>query len=172
MSSATTFTTRATSHLAGKYLTVGLADEAYAISVLKVREIIRLQPITAVPQLPSSIRGVINLRGRVIPIVDLRTHFGLVAETTSRTCIVVVQLVVAARPLPLGLIVDRVEDVAQIGAGEIEGPPDFGAAVPAGYLLGIAKVKGQVKLLLDLERVFTSEADRAIVRQVAGQELA
>lgn len=144
----------AASALAGKYLTVRLADEAYALSVLKVREIIRVQRITPVPQMPPSVKGVINLRGRVIPILDLRTHFGFAAEETVRTCIVVVQLATArGSTLQMGLIVDSVEDVAPIGAAEIEPAPDFGTVVQADYLLGLAKSRGQVKLLLNIDRV-------------------
>jgi purine-binding chemotaxis protein CheW len=144
----------APSALAGKYLTVGLAGESYAISVHTVREIIRIQNITPVPQMPPSVRGVINLRGRVIPILDLRTHFGLEAATTAQTCIIVVQLTgPGGRALPMGLIVDAVHDVALITAAEIEPAPEFGAAVQADYLFGLAKHKGQVRLLLNLDRV-------------------
>lgn len=145
--------------VAGKYLTVGLGEESYAVSVLKVREIIRIQKIIPVPQMPPSIKGVINLRGRVIPILDLRTHFGLPAETTAHTCIIVVQLLgPAGNALLMGLIVDAVQDVALITAAEIEPAPEFGASVRADYLLGLAKNKGQVRLLLNLDRVIDPAA--------------
>jgi len=140
--------------LAGKYLTIGLGAEAYGIPVLRVREIIRLQKITPVPQMPSYVKGVINLRGRVIPIVDLRVKFGVPAEFADRTCIVVVQVRLASeQTVPMGLIVDRVEEVANLGAAEIEPTPDFGAKLNTDYILGLAKGKGQVKTLLDLDRV-------------------
>lgn len=147
----------------GKYLTVVLDDEAYGIAVLKVREIIRMQKITPVPQTPAFVKGVINLRGRVIPIVDLRVKFGLKAEFGDRTCIVVVQ--VSPNPdqvIHMGLIVDSVEEVTNVNSEEIEPVPEFGAQIDTSYLLGMAKVKGQVKTLLNLDRVVAPEAMQAI----------
>jgi purine-binding chemotaxis protein CheW len=140
---------------AGKYLTFVLGRESYGIEVLKIREIIRLVDITAVPQMPEYIKGVINLRGKIIPVVDLRLKFGLgVGETTERTCIVVVQVRLAAgNNLQMGLIVDGVEEVMNIAKGDIEDTPDFGAKVDTEYLLGMAKVKGKVTSLLDIDRV-------------------
>ena len=156
-----------TSRLAGKYLTVVLDKEAYGIAVLKVREIIRLQKITPVPQMPAFVKGVINLRGRVIPIVDLRVKFGLKAEFTERTCIVVVQVKLPSdQTVQMGLIVDRVEEVVTLAAHEIEPTPDFGAAISTEYLLGMAKVKGQVKTLLDIDRVVAPDTVHAIVLAV------
>lgn len=145
---------------AGKYLTFVLGHESYGIAVLKIREIIRLLDITPVPQMPAYVKGVINLRGKVIPVVDLRIKFQLSkADTTERTCIIVVQvnLPSGARP-QMGLIVDAVEEVANIGTGEIEETPDFGAALATDYILGMAKVKGAVKTLLDIDRVVAAEA--------------
>lgn len=140
--------------ITGKYLTVTLDNESYGIGVLKVREIIRLQKITPVPQLPPFVKGVINLRGRVIPVVDLRVKFGLKAEFGERTCIVVVQVKLAAdNPVHMGLIVDSVEEVVTLTAEEIEPTPEFGARVDTTCLLGMAKVKGAVKTLLDIDRV-------------------
>ncbi len=151
------------SALAGKYLTVVLDHEAYGFSVLKIREIIRLQKITPVPQMPDFVKGVINLRGRVIPIVDLRVKFGLKAEITERTCIVVVQVRLATEQVvQMGLIVDAVEEVITLATAEIEPTPDFGAKIDTTYLLGMAKVKGQVKTLLDLDRVVAPETVQAI----------
>lgn len=150
--------------LAGKYLTVVLEDEAYGIAVLKVREIIRMQKITPVPQLPGFVKGVINLRGRVIPVVDLRVKFGLEAVFGERTCIVVVQVKLPSEQIvQMGLIVDSVEEVATLTDEEIEPTPDFGAKVDTTYLLGMAKVKGQVKTLLDIDRVVAPETVQAIV---------
>lgn len=149
----------ATAKLAGKYLTVVLDSEAYGLNVLKIREIIRLQKITPVPQLPAYVKGVINLRGRVIPIVDLRVKFGLKAEFTERTCIVVVQVKLPTDQIvQMGLIVDSVEEVVTLAGAEIEPTPDFGAKIDTTYLLGMAKVKGQVKTLLDIDRVVSPEA--------------
>jgi len=149
---------------AGKYLTVGLANEAYGIAVLKVREIIRMLKITSVPQLPPYVKGVINLRGRVIPIVDLRVKFGLEAAFTERTCIVVVQVRPASgQTIQMGLIVDCVEEVVTLTDQEIEPTPEFGCKIDTSYLLGLAKVKGQVKTLLDIDRVVAPDA----VQQIA-----
>jgi purine-binding chemotaxis protein CheW len=154
-----------TAALAGKYLTVVLDNEAYGIAVLKVREIIRLQKITPVPQMPGFVKGVINLRGRVIPVIDLRVKFGLKAEFAERTCIVVVQVAVSAeQTVQMGLIVDSVEEVVNLTAGEIEPTPEFGTRIDTSYLLGMAKVKGQVKTLLDLDRVVAPETVRALAQ--------
>jgi len=166
MSSAPVAST-AVQKLAGKYLTVVLENEAYGIAVLKVREIIRLQKITPVPQMPEFVKGVINLRGRVIPIVDLRVKFGLKAEFTERTCIVVVQVrLPSEQVVQMGLIVDSVEEVVSLTDGEIEPTPDFGTKVDTTYLLGMAKVKGQVKTLLDIDRVVAPETVQNIVQSV------
>ncbi len=159
--SATAVTTKPT--LAGKYLTVVLENEAYGIAVLKVREIIRIQKITPVPQMPDYVKGVINLRGRVIPIVDLRVKFGLKAEFTERTCIVVVQVKLGAEQIvQMGLIVDTVEEVVILTADVIEPTPDFGARLSTEYILGMAKVKGQVKTLLDIDRVVAADTVQAL----------
>lgn len=144
---------------AGKYLTVVLADEAYGLSVLRIREIIRLQKITPVPQMPDYVKGVINLRGRIIPVVDLRAKFGLKVEFAERTCIVVVQVKLGGdQAVQMGLIVDSVEEVVNLPAEEIEAPPAFGSRLSPEYILGMAKVKGQVKTLLDIDRVVVAAA--------------
>jgi len=145
------------SSLAGKYLTVVLDGESYGIAVLKVREIIRLQKVTPVPQLPVFVRGVINLRGRVIPVIDLRTKFGLPAIDTERTCVVVVQVASSAgSPLSIGLMVDSVEEVVNLSANQIEPTPEFGVRLDSSCLLGMAKVNDRVKTLLDIERVVST----------------
>lgn len=155
----------ATTHLAGKYLTVVLDNEAYGIAVLKVREIIRMQKITPVPQMPAFVKGVINLRGRVIPVVDLRVKFGLKAEFAERTCIVVVQVRLPSEQIvQMGLIVDSVEEVVTLANEEIEPTPDFGTKIDTTYLLGMAKVKGQVKTLLDIDRVVAPETVQTIAQ--------
>jgi len=146
------------SALAGKYLTVHLGCEAYAINVKQIREIIRFQKITPVPQLPVFLKGVINLRGRIIPITDLRTRFGLAEEISSRTCIVVVQTQPAnGTSTQTGLIVDRVDEVSQIGAADIEPTPEFGVQVDSRYLLGMAKAGATVRILLNLERILQTD---------------
>ncbi len=141
--------------LAGKHLTFVLGREHYGVSVLKVREIIRLCDITPVPQMPDYIKGVLNLRGKIIPVADLRIKFRLASTAnTELTCIVVVQISLADQSSTLmGLIVDAVEEVANLTAADIEPMPDFGGDVQADYILGMAKVKGQVKALLDIDAV-------------------
>lgn len=147
-----------TSASAGRYLTVQLAGEAYGIAVLKVREIIRLQKITPLPRLPDYIRGVLNLRGRVIPVLDLRLRFGLAAEMTERTCIVVVEVLNSlGLTRHTGLIVDAVEEVTHVAAEDIEPTPELGTQVDAESLLGMARIKGTVKILLDIDRVVSPE---------------
>jgi len=138
----------------GKYLTFALAQEEYGLPVLKVREIIKIMDITAVPQVPSHIKGVINLRGKVIPIIDLRLKFGLpTADYTERTCIIVVDVELDARRIMLGIIVDSVSEVLNIAADEIEETPNFGERLDTTYMQGVAKIKGTVKILLDLDRI-------------------
>ncbi|MBI3885887.1 MAG: purine-binding chemotaxis protein CheW [Opitutae bacterium] len=153
---------------AGKYLTVLLDREAYGIAVLKVREIIRMQKITPVPQMPGFVKGVINLRGHVIPVIDLRLKFGLKAELTERTCIIVVQVAMpSGAVVQMGLVVDSVEEVVPIPGGDIEPTPDFGTKIDTAYLLGMAKVKGQVQTLLDIDRVVAAETIQEVVRASA-----
>lgn len=148
--------------LAGKYLTFALAKEEYGLPVLRVREIIKAMDITAVPQVPAYVRGVINLRGKVIPVIDLRLKFQFEgAATNERTAIIVVELDLpqVGRTL-VGVLVDAVSEVLNIVADEIEPPPDFGERVDTTFMRGVAKVRGTVKILLDLDRVF--EADGSI----------
>jgi len=153
--------------IAGKYLTIALGHESYGIAILKVREIIRMQKITHVPQMPAFVKGVINLRGRVIPVVDLRVKFDLPAEFAERTCIVVVQVKLPdEQTVQMGLIVDSVEEVVTLQTSDISPTPDFGTAVNTEYLLGMAKVKGQVKTLLDIERVVAPDTVRAMVQAI------
>lgn len=152
--------TKNSAQIAGKYLTFRLGSEFYGISVLKIREIIRMQSITLVPQMPAFIKGVINLRGKIIPVIDLRIKFDMAPQSeTERTCIIVVQVTLSNRNLlQMGMIVDAVEEVLNIGAADIEETPDFGAKVDTRYILGMAKVKGAVKTLLDIDRVVSEQA--------------
>ena len=144
--------------IAGKHLTFVLGREHYGVPVLKVREIIRLCDITPVPQMPAYIKGVLNLRGKIIPVADLRLKFKLASDkNTDLTCIVVVQVALPDKsPTLMGLIVDAVEEVVNLAAADIEPTPDFGAALEADYILGMAKVKGSVKTLLDIDKVVTT----------------
>jgi len=143
---------------AGKYLTFLLANEEFGIRVLKVREIMGLQDITAVPQTPPHIKGVINLRGKVVPVIDLRLKFGLpAAEYNQRTCIIVTQVRTETAPVLMGIVVDGVSEVLNLTGPEIEDTPDFGEELSSQYLLGMAKVKGKVKILLDIDKVLSSQ---------------
>ena len=153
----------------GKYLTFVLGRASYGIDVLKIREIIRLVEFTAVPQMPDFVKGVINLRGKIIPVVDLRLKFRLSsAESTERTCIVVVQVDVPGGVKTLmGLVVDSVEEVLNVSQNDIEAPPDFGTKLDTSYILGLAKIKGVVKTLLDINRVMTAESLIAIDQSLA-----
>ena len=132
----------------------------YGLGVLKVREIIKLVGITPVPQMPGHVKGVVNLRGKIIPVVDLRSKFGMPAtEDTNRTCIIVVQVATGPRTTTvMGLVVDSVEEVLNLSAGEIENPPDFGLAVETSYLVGMGKVKNKVVSLLEIDRVLSGDA--------------
>ncbi|HEY0968055.1 MAG TPA: chemotaxis protein CheW [Opitutaceae bacterium] len=157
------------SALAGRYLTMVIGGEAYGIAVIKVREIIRLQKITPVPQMPACVKGVINLRGRVIPVIDLRIKFGLEAKLEERTCIVVVQILPpSGTPLSLGLVVDRVEEVLNLAADQIAPTPEFGASIDTAYILGMAKAKGEVQTLLDIDRVILADVSGRSLETAAG----
>jgi purine-binding chemotaxis protein CheW len=143
---------------AGKYLTFHLAQEEFGIRVLKVREIMGLQEITAVPQTPAHVKGVINLRGKVVPLIDLRLKFGMpAAEYTTRTCIIVTQVRAEAGTVLMGIVVDGVSEVLNLTGQEIEDTPDFGQDAAGQYLLGMAKVKNKVKILLDIDKVLFSQ---------------
>jgi purine-binding chemotaxis protein CheW len=143
---------------AGKYLTFMIGKEEFGVGVLKVREIMGIQDITAVPQTPPYLKGVINLRGKVTPVIDLRLKFGLPSiEYTQRTCIIVVQVKSATATLLMGIVVDEVSEVLTMAAADIEDTPDFGASVSTTYILGMAKIKGKVKILLDINEVLTSQ---------------
>lgn len=145
----------------GKYLTFRLGGGTYGVPVLAVREIIRLCPVTPVANMPPHVRGVINLRGRVIPLVDLRIRFGLDSRADDdRTCVVVAQVAAAAGGLrPYGIVVDTVEEVTAFGVGDIEPVPDFGGAVDARFLTGMAKAAVGVVTLLDLDAIAAAEHD-------------
>ncbi|MCE5282433.1 MAG: chemotaxis protein CheW [Deltaproteobacteria bacterium] len=150
-------TTQSMASQEGKYLTFTLAGEEYGIGILKVKEIIGMMGITRVPQTPAYVKGVINLRGKVIPVVDLRMKFNLEAgEYTERTCIVVVEVSREGGYVFIGIVVDSVSEVLNIKGGEIEATPDFGATLDTAYILGMAKTGAGVKILLDIDRVLSS----------------
>jgi len=142
----------------GKYLTFTLADEEYGIGILKVKEIIGMMTITMVPQTPGYMKGVINLRGKVIPVVDLRLKFEMAsADYTERTCIIVVEIGKKTDRLLIGIVVDSVSEVLNIRSGDIDETPNFGTRLQTDYILGMAKAGGGIKILLDIDRVLRTE---------------
>ena len=151
------------SQKAGKYLTFKLAEEEYGLEILKVKEIIGLMSITRVPRTPDYIRGVINLRGKVIPVMDLRTKFGMeTTEDTEETCIIVVDVARGDHSVLMGILVDSVSEVLDIAAEEIEDAPSFGADVNTEFILGMGKTKDKVIILLNIDKVLeTKEIETA-----------
>ena len=147
----------------GKYLTFTLAEEEYGIGILKVKEIIGMIAITSVPQTPSHVKGVINLRGKVIPVIDLRLKFGLPAmEYTERTCIIVIEIAKDHDHILLGILVDSVSEVLNIKGADIENTPNFGTRLNTDYILGMAKTGGKIKILLDIDKVMNADDIAAI----------
>jgi purine-binding chemotaxis protein CheW len=139
---------------AGKYLTFTLAGEEYGIGILKIKEIIGMMPVTTVPQTPEFVKGVINLRGKVIPIVELRLRFGMdIVDYTERTCIIVVEVAGSSGTIRIGIVVDSVSEVLNIKGEDIEDTPTFGTNLKTDYILGMAKMEGGIKILLDIDRV-------------------
>lgn len=146
------------SELAGKYLTFRLEEEDFGLEILKVQELIGMQEITRIPRMPPSVKGVINLRGKVIPVFDLRLKFGMAeAEVSRKTCIIVVQVRRAEGDVIMGIIVDEVSEVLEINGSEIEPAPAFGTRIDTDFILGMAKTETAVKILLDLDRILTSQ---------------
>ncbi len=155
---------------AGKYLTFKLGVEEYGLEILKVQEIIKMMDITKVPRTPEFVRGVINLRGKVIPVVDLRLKFCMESrENTDKTCVIVVQVTQANAPngaVTMGTLVDEVSEVLDITGEQIEPSPEFGTAVDTAFILGMGKVAKKVIMLLDIDKVLSS-GELAAVAKVA-----
>jgi purine-binding chemotaxis protein CheW len=148
-----TTTAQCQTDLGGKYLTFRLGKEEFGVQILKVRELIGMMEITQVPQVRGYVQGVINLRGKVIPVVDLRAKFGLPrADYNQQTCIIVVDV-----GIMMGLIVDTVEEVHDIPSDRIEPAPVVGDGVETSFILGMGKVGNEVKILLSIDQVLTSE---------------
>ena len=145
-------------NIEGKYLTFSLAKEEYGIGILKVKEIIGMMPITTVPRTPGFIKGVINLRGKVIPVIGLRLKFAMEEIAyTDRTCIIVVETRGQTGPILIGIVVDAVAEVMHIKAADVEKPPALGASLATDYILGMAKMHRGVKILLDIDKVLGDE---------------
>jgi purine-binding chemotaxis protein CheW len=152
--------------LAGKYLTFHLAEEVYGLVILKVQEIIGVMSVTKVPRMPEFIRGVINLRGKIIPVIDLRLQFGLQGQQdTAKTCIIVVQIARGDHKITMGIIVDEVAEVINLKGEQIEPPPSFGTAVSTDFILGMGKVSQKVIMLLDIDRILATEQLSLVVEQ-------
>ena len=142
----------------GKYLTFALGPEEYGLEILKVREIFGYMEITAVPQTPDHVKGVINLRGQVIPVIDLRAKFGMdTTELTEETCIIVVEISQDKRKFNTGIVVDHVQEVLDIKGDDIETAPQFGSSVDTSFILGMGKIGDTVKILLNIDKVLASE---------------
>jgi purine-binding chemotaxis protein CheW len=151
----------------GKYLTFALGKEEYGLEILKVREIIGWLDITALPRTPTYVKGVVNLRGQVIVVIDLRTKFAMeTAAKTDQTCIIVVEIAHQGRKLSTGLIVDRVSEVLEIPSENIEDAPTFGTAIATDFILGMGKVGEAVKILLDIDKVMTGSELAGIAANV------
>lgn len=161
--------TVSTAYLSGKYLTFTLDQEVFGLGILKVQEIIGIMTVTHVPRTPPFVRGVINLRGRVIPVIDLRIKFGMESRSnTERTCIIVVQVASGQTNITMGIIVDEVSEVLDVKAEQIEPAPSFGSSVDTTFILGMGKVGDKVVMLLDVDRVLSTQ-ELGTVGQVAGE---
>jgi purine-binding chemotaxis protein CheW len=142
----------------GKYLTFCLEKEEYGIGILKVKEIIGMMPITSVPRTPKFVKGVINLRGKVIPVIDLRLKFGMgEIPYSDRTCIIVVEIDSDNNTVLIGIVVDAVSEVLNIQENDVEETPAFGTKLNTEYILGMAKMGGGVKILLNIDKVLSTE---------------
>lgn len=158
---------KAASDREGKYLTFSLAGEEYGIGILKIKEIIGMMPITTVPRTPAFVKGVINLRGKVIPVIDLRSRFAMARmDYNDRTCIIVVEIGGEAHKVQIGIVVDAVSEVLNIKAADIEDAPAFDSQLDTNYILGMAKMEGGVKILLDIDTVL-SRQDVSLLQDVA-----
>ena len=144
--------------LAGKYLTFKIGAEEYGLEILKVQEIIKMMDITQVPRVPDFVRGVINLRGKVISVIDLRLKFNMDSkENTDKTCVIVAQVRRSSGLLIMGIIVDEVSEVLDIAGEQIEPSPEFGSAVDTAFILGVGKIAKRVVMLLDIDKVLSGE---------------
>jgi purine-binding chemotaxis protein CheW len=141
-----------------QHLSFELAGAEYGVAILKVKEILQYEAITRVPSTPRSVRGVINLRGAVVPVVDLAAKFGLPeTQVTKRTCILIVEAILDEQPMVVGVLADAVQEVIELSAADVEPPPSFGTQVRVDFLVGMGKVGKRFVLLLDLDRVISAD---------------
>jgi purine-binding chemotaxis protein CheW len=151
----------------GKYLTFKIASEEYGIEILKVQEIIGIMNVTRLPRTPDFVRGVINLRGKVIPVIDMRKKFDMDTQNdTEKTCIIVVQINTDNKEVTIGIIVDEVYEVLDIDEEQIEPPPSFGSSIDTTFILGMGKFDKKVVSLLDINKILTCE-DKNVVAEVS-----
>ncbi len=149
----------------GKYLTFSMAAEEYGIGILKVKEIIGMMPVTLIPRTPPYVKGVINLRGKIIPVVSLRLKFGLEEiDYTDRTCIIVVEVKTGTGNVLMGIVVDAVSEVLNIRNAEIEDTPAFGTSLKTDFILGMAKAGNGVKILLDIDKVISAQEMESVLQ--------
>jgi len=141
-----------------QYLTFSLAGEMFAVGILNVKEIIEFGHLTEVPMMPAFIRGVINLRGAVVPVIDLAARFGgKPTEVARRTCIVILEVIDQEMHSDIGIMVDAVSEVLEIPPGEIEPPPSFGAKIRADFISGMGKIAGKFVIILDINKILSTE---------------
>jgi purine-binding chemotaxis protein CheW len=154
-----------------QYLSFSLRGTEYAVGILKVKEILQFEQITRVPSTPRSVRGVINLRGQVVPVIDLASKFGLGETAPTRlTCILIVEALLEGTPTVVGVLADSVQEVIELGPGDVEPTPAFGTQVKVDFLVGVGKIGRRFVLLLDLDRVVSAD-EREFARALAAQEL-
>ncbi len=150
-----------------QYLSFSLRETEYAVGILKVKEILQYEPTTRVPSTPRSVRGVINLRGQVVPVIDLAAKFGLgETEPTRLTCILIVEVLLEGAPAVVGVLADSVQEVIELGPDDIEPTPAFGTQVKVDFLLGVGKIGKRFVLLLDLDRVISAD-EKELAREAA-----
>ena len=154
-----------------QHLTFSLAGEEFALEILRVKEIIEFTPPTTVPMTPAAISGVINVRGSVVPVIDLAVSFGVGAgKITNRTCIIIVEVRLEGEDTVMGIVADTVNEVTYLTADDIEPPPTFGTHVSVEFLRGIGKVGDKFVLMLDIDRVLSSADLNAVAKIQEGGE--
>ncbi|MDH3997938.1 MAG: chemotaxis protein CheW [Desulfuromonadales bacterium] len=154
-----------------QYVTFSLGEELFGVEVTRTREILSLTPVTKVPQTPEYLLGVINLRGQVVPVVDMRLKLNLEAgEETEDTCIIVVEVQVDGEPIIVGALADAVREVLEIRSDQIEPPPRLGTRLNTEFIKGMGKINDEFLILLDIDRVFNSD-ELALVQDVGEVEV-
>ncbi len=155
-----------------QYLTFHLSDEQYGIGVLQVREVLEIPKITRVPRMPAFMKGVINIRGSVIPVIDLRLKLGLdEADRTVNSRVIIIEVVLSDETISLGILVDSVQEVIEIGKQDIAPPPQLGTSVDAAFIQGIAKIEQDFVIIVDIDRIFIQEELKSLDLAETSQDL-